>query len=81
MAFNVRQTIEGSIQIVNNNGDLENIAFCNAMINSEMGGFNITLQVLNKEKYIENIELVKEQYNHFITLVKEKITELGYDLF
>jgi len=80
MNFNSKQTIEGNFNIKEEDGTVVNIGYCNATINDNKTGYNLMIQIINKEKYEQYIEEVKIQHQKFRDLIDTKLKELNYGL-
>lgn len=80
MSFNVKQSVNEPIKIADGDGIIHNIAFFNADINSDLTGYNMMLQIIDKQRYQENINEVRNQYQQLIDFMNSKLEELNYNL-
>ncbi|NGS95815.1 hypothetical protein ACSXDM_15050 (plasmid) [Clostridium perfringens] len=78
--INENININSSVKIKEN--DIETIVmYLNCTLNTDALGVNINISVNDKELYKKYSVQIKEEYNKFKTVVENRATTLGYEIF
>lgn len=78
--INENININSSVKIREN--DIETIVmYLNCTLNTDTLGVNINVSVNDKELYKKYSVQIKEEYNKFKTVVENRATTLGYEIF
>ncbi|MDM0659941.1 hypothetical protein QTH47_12525 [Clostridium perfringens] len=78
--INENININSSVKIKEN--DIETIVmYLNCTLNTDTLGVNINVSVNDKELYKKYSVQIKEEYNKFKTVVENRATTLGYEIF
>lgn len=76
----INENINSSVKIKEN--DIETIVmYLNCTLNTDTLGVNINVSVNDKELYKKYSVQIKEEYNKFKTVVENRATTLGYEIF
>ena len=78
--INENLNINGSVT-VEENGSSVQIMLMSCSLSATTLGLNINVTVIDKEKYKDHLSEIKEQYDKFSELCKERAKYLGYGLF
>ena len=78
--INENLNINGSVT-VDENGNTIQIMLMSCSLSATTLGLNINVTVTDKERYKDHLNEIKEQYEKFSELCKERAKYLGYGLF
>lgn len=81
MLVNENTNLTGNVMLKGEDGVSKQVMYLSANLNADTFAVNITVNVMDKEAYKANAEIMKAKYAEFKSTVEQRATALGYVIF